>query len=226
MLEIGPGPGGLTRALLLEGAKKVIAIERDPRCIGALSSLVAAADGRLQLIEADALSLDETKHVSGDSIIVANLPYNIATPLLAKWLAAPRPYASMTLMFQREVAERLVAEPGRKVYGRLSVLAQWPCEVRKLFDVPPTAFTPPPKVTSSIVQLIHRTEPLAPAEPDRLQAIVAAAFGQRRKMIRTSLKQIHPNPEEWILAAGLDPSSRAENLSIKDFCRLENKFTD
>jgi 16S rRNA (adenine1518-N6/adenine1519-N6)-dimethyltransferase len=222
VLEIGPGPGGLTRALLLEGAKKVVAVERDPRCVGALTSLVEAAAGRLQLIEADALEFQETDVIQGPCAIVANLPYNIATPLLAKWLQRPTRFHSLTLMFQREVADRIVAAPGSKSYGRLSILAQWPCQAKKLFDVPRTAFTPAPKVTSSIVQLRPRETVLAAADRLRLQAIVAAAFGQRRKMIRTSLKQIQADTETWIMAAGLNPRERAENLSIEDFCRLEN----
>ncbi len=216
VIEIGPGPGGLTRALLNEGARNVFAIERDSRCIEALQDLAAAADGRLHLIEADALELDIAALGEGPRRIVANLPYNIATPLLLKWLRQIDDVISMTCMFQREVADRLCALPGAKAYGRLSVMSQWLCDVHPEFNVPPQAFTPPPKVMSTVVTLTPRPNPLAPATWGSLETVTAAAFGQRRKMLRTSLKGLGLDQEEL----GIDPTLRAENLSVETFCRL------
>ncbi len=220
VLEIGPGPGGLTRALLAEGAREVVAIERDRRCIAALAELAAARPGRLRIVEGDALAVDEAALVHPPCRLVANLPYNIATPLLFKWLDAPTRFQSYVLMFQREVAERIAAAPGGKAYGRLAVMCQWACEVELLFDVHARAFTPPPRVTSTVIRLRPRPRPLALADRGQLTRLVAAAFGQRRKMLRTSLKAIHPRPEDLLAAAGQDPTARAEQLSIEQFCAL------
>ena len=220
VLEVGPGPGGLTRALLAEGAAHVVAIERDPRCVAALAELAEAFPGRLQVVEGDALAIDEGELLAGPCRLVANLPYNVATALLVKWLAAPARFQAYVLMFQKEVAERLVAGPGGKTYGRLSVMTQWACTVEALFDVHPRAFTPPPAVTSTVVRLRPRPAPLAPADRDQLARLVAAAFGQRRKMLRTSLKAAHPSPERLLAAAGIDPTARAEQLTIVQFCAL------
>jgi 16S rRNA (adenine1518-N6/adenine1519-N6)-dimethyltransferase len=220
IVEIGPGPGGLTRALLAAGAHRVVAIERDPRCLAALEELGAAHPGRLQLVAADALMLDPVELADAPRKIVANLPYNIATPLLLGWLDRIREYESLTLMFQREVAERLVAAPRSKPYGRLSVLVQWLAEAAILFDVPPRAFVPPPKVTSSLVRIIPRAEPLAPAAKPALERVTAAAFGQRRKMLRTSLKPLGLPLEELLERTGVAPTARAEELSVAQFCAL------
>lgn len=227
VVEVGPGPGGLTRALLAEGASRVIAIERDRRCLPALEEIAAAYPGRLTIIEGDALETDMAALVKGPARIVANLPYNIATPLLVRWLQTepwPPWYASLTLMFQKEVAERIVAPPGGKAYGRLAVLAQWRTRPRMLFDVNRSAFTPPPAVTSTVVELIPRAEVLAPADPRALERVVAAAFGQRRKMLRSSLKSLTANPAAMIEAAGIDPTQRAEELSVEQFCALARAF--
>lgn len=228
VLEVGPGPGGLTRALLDNGARRVVAIERDRRCIAALQEISAAYPGRLEIVEADALKTDMRSLVNAPARIVANLPYNIATPLLVGWLQAdpwPPWYASLTLMFQREVAERIVALPGSKAYGRLGVLAQWRTKPRILFDVDRRAFTPPPSVTSSIVELIPREKPLAEAPIDALERVVAAAFGQRRKMLRAALKSLgRGDPSPMIEAAGIDPTQRAEELSVEAFCALARHF--
>jgi 16S rRNA (adenine1518-N6/adenine1519-N6)-dimethyltransferase len=219
VLEIGPGPGGLTRALLDAGAAEVIAIERDARCLGALAEIAAAYPGRLRVIEADALEVDETA-IGAPLSVVANLPYNVGTALLLKWLAAPGWWDSLTLMFQKEVAERLSAAPGSHAYGRLSVWAQWRAEVRRLFDIGPRAFVPPPKVTSTVLRIVPRAVPLAPAEPAALERVLAAAFGQRRKMLRQSLKSITPDSEALLARAGIAPTRRAEELSIAEFCAL------
>ncbi|MDA1099626.1 MAG: 16S rRNA (adenine(1518)-N(6)/adenine(1519)-N(6))-dimethyltransferase RsmA [Proteobacteria bacterium] len=220
VLEIGAGPGGLTRALLAEGAGHVIAVERDRRCLAALEELAAVVPGRLTLVEADALTLDEYGLVPRPGRIVANLPYNISTPLLFKWLDRLALFDRLILMFQKEVAQRITAQAGAKAYGRLSVMVQWRCQASALFDVPPRAFIPAPKVTSTVVALAPRPVPLAPAPAEVLQAVVAAAFGQRRKMLRGSLKQICPDPIPVLAAAGLQPTLRAENLSVEQFCAL------
>jgi 16S rRNA (adenine1518-N6/adenine1519-N6)-dimethyltransferase len=220
VIEIGPGPGGLTRALLLEGAKHVTAIERDERCIAALRELAAAFPGRLTIIEGDALATDIPSLVAAPRKIVANLPYNIATPLLLRWLDQARSYDSLTLMFQKEVAERLAAAPDSGAYGRLSVIAQFLCDVHLAFDIPPQAFVPPPKVTSTVVQLIPRAEPLAACDKGKLERVTAAAFGQRRKMLRQSLKSLGGNTAAMMAAAGVEPTARAETLSVKQFCAL------
>jgi 16S rRNA (adenine1518-N6/adenine1519-N6)-dimethyltransferase len=223
VIEVGPGPGGLTRALLANGAGKVIAIERDERCLEALAEIAAHYPGRLDVVSGDALRTDFATLADGEPVrIVANLPYNIGTELLVRWLtvaAWPPFYRSMTLMFQREVAERIVAAPGSDSYGRLGVLAGWRTEARIAFDVPPQAFTPPPKVTSSVVNLLPRAEPLA-ADVRALERVTAAAFGQRRKMLRQSLKSL--GGEKLLAAAGIDPTRRAETLSVAEFVALAN----
>lgn len=216
IIEIGPGPGGLTRALLDTGAAKIIAVEQDSRCVEALSELREAYPDRLDIIEADALETDVTTLAPAPRWIIANLPYNIATPLLLGWLRRITHFEGLTLMFQKEVADRLAAQPGTKAYGRLSVITQWLCEVRFEFNVSKEAFTPPPKVASSVVSLIPRPTPLAPAEWKSLEAITAQAFGQRRKMLRSSLKHLNLD----FAALGIDPTARAEELSVKQFCAL------
>ncbi|MCX8569468.1 MULTISPECIES: 16S rRNA (adenine(1518)-N(6)/adenine(1519)-N(6))-dimethyltransferase RsmA [Hyphomicrobiales] len=220
VIEVGPGPGGLTRALLMNGAERVIAIERDERTMAALAEVAAHYPGRLEVISGDALKTDFTALASGPVKIVANLPYNIGTELLVRWLtveAWPPFYQSLTLMFQREVAERIVAKPTSSAYGRLGVLAGWRTEARIAFDVPPQAFTPPPKVTSSVVHLVPRAEPLA-IDVKVLGRVTEAAFGQRRKMLRQSLKSM--GGERVLEIAGIDPTRRAETLSIEEFVAL------
>jgi 16S rRNA (adenine1518-N6/adenine1519-N6)-dimethyltransferase len=198
----------------------VVAIERDARCLSALSEVAAAYPGRLELIAGDALDVDLTTISEAPRKIVANLPYNIATRLLLQWLDQIREYQSLTLMFQREVAERLVAKPRNKSYGRLSVLVQWIADPRIVFDVPARAFVPPPNVTSSVVNIVPRAEPLAPAQKSALERITAAAFGQRRKMLRASLKSLGISVEALLARAGTRPTARAEELSIHEFCAL------
>jgi len=210
----------LTRALLAEGASRVIAIERDPRCLAALAELAALYPGRLEIVAGDALALDSSELGQAPRRIVANLPYNIATALLLKWLNRIADYESLTLMFQREVAERLVAPPRSPAYGRLSVLEQWLCEAKILFDIPPRAFTPPPKVTSSVVRFVPRATPLAMAEKAVLERVTAAAFGQRRKMLRSSLKSLGVPVETLLAAADIAPTARGEELSVAEFCAL------
>jgi len=220
VIEIGPGPGGLTRALLARGAATVIAIERDARCVEALAGLSAAYPGRLTVISADALAVDPATLAPPPRKIAANLPYNIATALLLAWLPSLGEYASLTLMFQKEVARRLIAAPRSKDYGRLSVLVQWCAEATPLFDVAPTAFVPPPKVTSTLVRIAPRRAPLAECRRGDLERVTAAAFGQRRKMLRQSLKSLGPPPEVLLGAAGVAPTARAEELSVEEFCAL------
>ncbi|MBD3626050.1 MAG: 16S rRNA (adenine(1518)-N(6)/adenine(1519)-N(6))-dimethyltransferase RsmA [Rhodobacteraceae bacterium] len=227
VLEVGPGPGGLTRALLMEGARRVVAIERDPRCLPALEQIAAAYPGRLEIIQGDALAVDTRALLNGPVRIVANLPYNVGTELLVRWLTPetwPPFWTSLTLMFQREVAQRIVAAPGSKAYGRLAVLAQWRAEPRLAFDLPPRAFTPPPKVTSSVVHIDALSEPRYPADANRLQKIVAAAFGQRRKMLRASLKGFGPDIADRLESLGIDPTARAETLDLESFCRLAREL--
>src|SRR5262249_51158301 len=215
VVEVGPGPGGLTRALLAEGARHVIAIERDPRCLAALAEIAAHYPQRLTVIEGDALEVDFRPHLAGaPARIVANLPYNIATPLLVGWLSIepwPPWYDAMALMFQREVAERIVATPGTKSYGRLSVLAGWRTNARIVFDIAPSAFVPPPKVTSSLVRIEPKPSPLA-GDRTALERVTQAAFGQRRKMLRQSLKSLGGDPLRLAAAAGIDPTTRAEDI--------------
>lgn len=216
VIEIGPGPGGLTRALLDTAAARVVAVERDERCVEALADLVRLYPDRLTVVQADALEIDPAALVPAPRRIIANLPYNVAVPLLIGWLRNASAYEAMILMFQKEVADRLAAKPRSKAYGRLSVITQWLCEVKPLFNLDKKAFTPPPKVTSTVVSLTPRPEPLAPADWGALEAVTAAAFGQRRKMLRRSLQSIGLEPEE----AQVDPTARAEELDVESFCRL------
>lgn len=218
--EVGPGPGGLTRALLSEGADCVLAVERDRRAIGALEELAAAYPGRLRVLAADALDIDEATALPAPRKLVANLPYNIATLLLLKWLRRPELFVSYTVLFQKEVALRLAAKPGTSDYGRLSVLTQWLCEAKVLFDINPRAFTPAPKVTSSLVHLTPRARPLAEAPREALERLTQAAFGQRRKMLRASLKTLLARPEALLAAGEIEPTRRGETLSVEEFCRL------
>ncbi len=224
VIEIGPGPGGLTRGLLDEGARRVIAIEKDARCLEALQEVAAAYPGRLEVIEGDALEVDPTTLGDAPRQIVANLPYNISTALTVQWLTLIAEnngaFSRLTLMYQKEVAERLAAAPRSKDYGRLSILSQWLCDVRLLFDVPRQAFTPPPKVVSTIAGLTPRTQPLATAELKQLERVTAAAFGQRRKMLRQSLKAASKNAVELLKSSGIEETKRAEELSVEDFCAL------
>jgi 16S rRNA (adenine1518-N6/adenine1519-N6)-dimethyltransferase len=224
VIEIGAGPGGLTRALLAEGARRVVAIERDPRCLAALADLAATYPGRLDVVAGDAIELDPAALSQPPRKIVANLPYNIATGLLLRWLDRIGEYESLTLMFQREVALRLVAVPRTPAYGRLSVVVQWLCESKILFDLPPRAFVPAPKVTSSVVQLAPRPEPLAPAAKPALERVTAAAFGQRRKMLRASLKSLGVPLDPLFAQTGIPPTARAEDLSVLQFCALAQAF--
>lgn len=220
IIEIGAGPGGLTRALLAEGAGHLVAIERDPRCLAALAELAGAYPGRLEVVSGDALRLDPATLAPAPRKIVANLPYNIATALFLGWLDRIGDFESLILMFQREVALRLIAAPRTKSYGRLSVVTQWLCEPRILFDVPARAFVPPPKVTSSVVAIAPRAQPLAPAAKPALERVTAAAFGQRRKMLRSSLEPLGLPTESLFARAGVLPTARAEELSVAEFCAL------
>jgi 16S rRNA (adenine1518-N6/adenine1519-N6)-dimethyltransferase len=224
VIEIGPGPGGLTRALLAHGARQVIAIERDPRCLGALAEISAAYPGRLSVVEGDALQVDCAKLGQAPRRIIANLPYNIATPLIIKWLQAGAAFKSITVMVQREVADRLAAKPRTKDYGRLSILAQFLSRPRRLFDVPPRAFIPPPKVTSSVIELIPLSEPAASARIEDLERITQAAFGQRRKMLRQSLRSLGLEVEPLLAAVEIEPTARAEELSVAQFAALARAF--
>ena len=223
VFEVGPGPGGLTRALLARGADRVIAVERDERALAALEEIAAHYSGRLEIVAADALTFDVRSRIGhGPVRIVANLPYNIATALLVAWVSVepwPPWYDAAILMFQREVAERIVAEPGTKSYGRLSVLVQWRCEARILFDINPSAFVPPPKVTSSLVRVAPRAAPLA-CDRRGLEIVTAAAFGQRRKMLRQSLRSLGVDAPRLIAAAGLTPTARAEEIPVAGFVSL------
>ncbi|MGR3378545.1 16S rRNA (adenine(1518)-N(6)/adenine(1519)-N(6))-dimethyltransferase RsmA [Salipiger abyssi] len=223
VLEVGPGPGGLTRGLLAEGARKVLAIEKDTRCLAALAEIAEAYPGRLEVISGDALQVDPLAHLTPPIAICANLPYNVGTELLVRWLtpeAWPPFWTTLTLMFQREVAERIVAQPGSKAYGRLAVLAQWRAEARIVLSLPPSAFTPPPKVSSAVVHLRALPEPRFPADRAVLERVVAAAFNQRRKMLRAALKGLAPDIEDRLQAAGIAPTERAEQVSLEQFCAL------
>ena len=223
VVEVGPGPGGLTRALLAAGARGVIAIERDRRALAALAEIAEHYPGRLHVIEGDALAIDIRPQLAHTPVrIVANLPYNIATALLVIWLSAepwPPWYDTLVLMFQREVAERIIAAPGNKSYGRLAVFTQWRCEAKILFDIAPSAFVPQPKVTSSVVRMVPRQNPL-PCDRRMLERVTAAAFGQRRKMLRQSLKSLGTDPLPLLERAGLDPTARAEEISVSGFVAL------
>lgn len=218
-IEIGPGPGGLTFALLEAGAR-VVAVERDPRCVAALRELEAQWPERLTVIEADALTVAAHQIGAPPRRIVANLPYNVATPLLLAWLAEAQAFESLTLMFQKEVADRLVARPGTKAYGRLSVAVQWRCSVQRLFDIDPRAFVPPPKIVSSVVRLAPHAAPHPEADPAWMERVAASAFAQRRKMLRQSLKSLGDDAEALLTRAGIDPTRRAETLSIGEFAAL------
>ncbi|HET8729166.1 MAG TPA: 16S rRNA (adenine(1518)-N(6)/adenine(1519)-N(6))-dimethyltransferase RsmA [Alphaproteobacteria bacterium] len=224
VIEIGPGPGGLTRALLATGAREVVAIERDTRCIAALADLVDAARGRLTVVEGDALELDAVDLAPAPRAVVANLPYNVATPLLIGWLKRIEKFRSLTLMFQKEVADRLVARPRTKDYGRLSVMTQWLAEARPVTTLPPRAFTPPPKVESTVVHLTPRTDP-EPADWTAMETVTAAAFGKRRKMLRAALKGLG-DAEALLAAADLSPTARAEEIDVAGFVRLARVWSD
>ena len=223
ILEIGPGPGGLTRSLLHEGARKVVAIEKDNRCIEALEEIQATFPGRLKLLQGDALSTNASEHLADPVRIIANLPYNIGTELLIRWLTSktwPSFWQSMTLMFQKEVANRIVASPGSKAYGRLSVMSQWRCDTKIAFNVPATAFTPPPKVESALVHFEALKEPKFPAEVEVLEFVVSKAFNQRRKMLRGALKGYFQNVEEGLLSIGVLPTKRAEEITVQEYCAM------
>jgi len=223
VLEIGPGPGGLTRGLLAEGARKVLAVEKDARCLPALAEIAAAYPGRLEVINADALQVDPLAHLSPPVKVVANLPYNVGTELLVRWLTPadwPPFWESLTLMFQKEVAERIVARPGNKNYGRLALLAQWRAEARIVMHLPPSAFIPSPKVSSAVVHLTALPEPRFPADPKVLERVVATAFNQRRKMLRTALKGLAPDIEARLTDAGISPTDRAETVDLERYCAL------
>ena len=223
ILEIGPGPGGLTRSLLHEGARKVVAIEKDNRCIEALEEIQATFPGRLKLLQGDALSTNASEHLADPVRIIANLPYNIGTELLMRWLTTktwPSFWQSMTLMFQKEVANRIVASPGSKAYGRLSVMSQWRCDTKIAFNVPASAFTPPPKVESTLVHFEALKEPKFPAEVEVLEFVVSKAFNQRRKMLRGALKGYFQNVEEGLLSIGVLPTKRAEDITLQEYCAM------
>ena len=223
ILEIGPGPGGLTRSLLHEGARKVVAIEKDNRCIEALEEIQATFPGRLKLLQGDALSTNASEHLADPVRIIANLPYNIGTELLVRWLTSktwPSFWQSMTLMFQKEVANRIVASPGSKAYGRLSVMSQWRCDTKIAFNVPATAFTPPPKVESTLVHFEALKEPKFPAEVEALEFVVSKAFNQRRKMLRGALKGYFQNVEEALVSIGVLPTKRAEDITVQEYCAM------
>jgi len=226
VVEIGPGPGGLTRALLLEGATRVISIERDERCLAALQAIAAAYPGRLEIVAADARTVDyRARSLAPPARIVANLPYSVGTALLIDWLKTepwPPWFDRLVLMFQREVADRIVAKPRTKDYGRLAVLAQWRTTPRIVLTLPPDAFTPKPKIASAVVEFVPRTVLEPECNVRQLEKVTAAAFGQRRKMLRASLRQITPDAETLLEGLGLDPKARAEELQIADFCRIAN----
>ena len=223
VLEIGPGPGGLTRGLLAEGARHVLAIEKDPRCLPALTEIAEANPGRLTVMTGDALQIDPLQHLTPPIRVAANLPYNVGTELLVRWLTPdtwPPFWQSLTLMFQREVAERIVASPGSKAYGRLALLAQWRSDPRIVMNLPPEAFSPPPKVSSAVVHLNALPLPRYPAQPRLLERTVAMAFNQRRKMLRAALKGLAPDIEDRLIASGIKPTDRAETVGLEQFCAL------
>lgn len=223
VLEVGPGPGGLTRALLAEGARKVLAVEKDARAMAALAEIAAHYPGRLEVMNADALEIDPAAYLTPPIRVVANLPYNIGTELLVRWLTPkswPPFWESLTLMFQKEVAQRIVAQPGAKAYGRLAILAQWRCDARVVMELPAEAFTPPPKVRSAVVHLTALPEPRFPADVRTLQHLTATAFQQRRKMLRASLKGLHPDIGGLLESVGIAPTSRAEEIGLEQFCAL------
>ena len=227
ILEIGPGPGGLTRGLLAEGARFILAIEKDRRCLTALHQISNAYPERLTVLEGDALSIDPLQYLTPPIKVAANLPYNIGTELLIRWLTPPQwpPFwTSLTLMFQREVADRIVAQPGSKAYGRLALLAQWRCDPQIVMSLPPEAFTPPPKISSAVVHFTALPAPRFPADPKVLERVIAMAFNQRRKMLRSALKGLGPDIEDRLVAAGLKPTERAEQVSLEGFCNLARQI--
>jgi 16S rRNA (adenine1518-N6/adenine1519-N6)-dimethyltransferase len=227
VLEIGPGPGGLTRGLLAQGARRVLAVEKDARCLPALAQIAEAYPGRLEVINADALKLDPAEYLSPPIRVVANLPYNIGTELLVRWLTPPAwpPFwQSLTLMFQREVAERIVARPGSKAYGRLALLAGWRTDARIVLGLPPEAFSPAPKVSSAVVHFTALPAPRYPADAKLLEKVVAKAFNQRRKMLRSALKGLAPDIEDRLIAAGIEPTQRAETVELEQFCALARQL--
>ena len=227
VLEIGPGPGGLTRGLLAEGARRVLAIEKDKRCIAALDEIAQAYPNRLHVIEGDALEINPLDHLTPPIRIAANLPYNVGTELLVRWLTPkewPPFWDTLTLMFQKEVAERIVAQPGSKAYGRLGILASWRCEAKIALHLPPSAFTPPPKVSSAVVHLQALEKPKFEADAKTLERVVAMAFNQRRKMLRAALKGAAPDIEDRLMAAGIKPTERAEQIPLEGFCALAREI--
>jgi len=227
VLEVGPGPGGLTRGLLAAGARRVVALEKDPRCMAVLAQIAAAYPGRLDVFNADALDFDIRGQLTGPVRVVANLPYNVGTELLVRWLTPkdwPPFWSSLTLMFQKEVAERIIAKPGTKAYGRLGILAQWKSNPSVVMELPPEAFTPPPKVHSAVVHLEALAEPRFPAPAGLFSSTVAMAFNQRRKMLRSSLKSAAPDIETALRDAGLEPTARAEEISLEGFCALARRL--
>jgi 16S rRNA (adenine1518-N6/adenine1519-N6)-dimethyltransferase len=223
VLEIGPGPGGLTRGLLAEGARRVLAIEKDPRCMAPLAEIAAHYPGRLHSINGDALTVNPLEHLTPPIKVAANLPYNVGTELLVRWLTPPEwpPFwESLTLMFQREVAQRIVATPGSKAYGRLALLAYWRTDAKIVMELPPEAFSPPPKVNSAVVHLTALPAPRYPADPGTLNKVVAAAFNQRRKMLRSALKSVSPDIEDHLNNVGIKPTERGEQVELEAFCAL------
>ncbi|MBS1304146.1 16S rRNA (adenine(1518)-N(6)/adenine(1519)-N(6))-dimethyltransferase RsmA [Loktanella sp. SALINAS62] len=227
VLEIGPGPGGLTRGLLAEGARRVLAVEKDARCIAALEEIAAVYPGKLDIVNADALEIDVSARLTAPIKVAANLPYNVGTELLVRWLTPPAwpPFwDSLTLMFQREVAQRIVATPGSKAYGRLAILSQWRTDPAIVLDLPPEAFTPAPKVSSAVVHLRALPAPRFPADPAVLNKVVATAFNQRRKMLRSALKPLGPDAEDRLKMAAIVPTARAEEISLEGFCALARAY--
>ena len=227
VLEVGPGPGGLTRGLLAEGARHVLAVEKDARCLPALAEIAATYPGRLDVLHGDALDVDAAARLTPPIRVVANLPYNVGTELLVRWLTPaqwPPFWESLTLMFQKEVAERIVARPGSKAYGRLALLAQWRADARIVLTLPPEAFTPAPKVHSAVVHLTRLDQPRFPADAAVLQRVTATAFNQRRKMLRASLRGLAPDIEGRLRAAGIDPAARAEEIPLEGFCALAREL--
>jgi 16S rRNA (adenine1518-N6/adenine1519-N6)-dimethyltransferase len=223
VLEVGPGPGGLTRGLLAEGARRVVAVEKDARCLPALAEIAAAYPGRLEVLHGDALDLDLARHLTAPVKIVANLPYNVGTELLIRWLSPPvwpPMWSSLTLMFQKEVAERIVAKPRGDHYGRLALLAQWRCNAAIVMTLPPEAFTPAPKVHSAVVHLTALPVPRFPCDFNVLQRVTAMAFNQRRKMLRSSLKALKPGIDAILEGVGIPPTARAEEIALEQFCAL------
>ncbi|MEM6309460.1 MAG: 16S rRNA (adenine(1518)-N(6)/adenine(1519)-N(6))-dimethyltransferase RsmA [Pseudomonadota bacterium] len=229
VLEIGPGPGGLTRGLLAEGARRVVVVEKDERCLPVLEQIKTAYPDRLEYLVGDALDLDTQSHLRPPVHVVSNLPYNVGTELLVRWLTPktwPPFWRSLTLMFQKEVAHRIVAQPGSKAYGRLSILAQWRADPKIALTLPPEAFTPPPKVSSAVVRLTARAQPRYPADAAMLERVVATAFNQRRKMLRSALKSLGPDIEAHLKDTGINPMDRAETIDLEAFCALARSLTD